>query len=523
MAFELIPLNPDQHTLTFVPKLSTELPFFNLTARRKDIPKVIKYHGSDSAGRPINWEVYQDTSKEIGAPAVEAHEVWYLLVKPSIDSQRLPNGTIPEIIPLGGIRSCLRKVGWSIGGYQGHELIKALTQISFAGCVADLWLPTGEHDQEGKERFLQIKGRFSRMSVYAIGEHHLTEEELAQKSFEFDLEDVLYIRLDPLEAKLQQLQDRRIFDNQYLFSVSPASRRWYELMTAKIFGVIKNNGQFCEIRYSWYIKHHHTLKRQYQRFRVVEQMKRVVRDHMESGYLSKVEYRVVKEPDQEIDYIIRYYPGPGASESTGRIQTYIRQRKGRTKLLGATATSKKGSGLVGESSQPLALSVITAHHEQLISQLLLSFGVSAMKAYELTVTHKEAVALQLEAWPFRKTKPRNAAGWIIQAIENNYEVPPSYLQHKTNEVETQDRQAARDKTHRCSMCDHTGFRRVRSPQYPSGAMRQCTHDPNLEGVYRGGTLSVGPPASIVPDVQNGLMRGQTSIDKKKPAEDSASQ
>ena len=104
--------------------------------------------------------------------------------------------------------------GTTVGGHQGHELIKALTQIAFAGCVADLWVPTGEHDLEGKERFLQIKGRFSRMSVYAIGEHHLTDEELAQKSFDFDLEDVLYIRLDPLEAKLQQLQDRRILDAQ---------------------------------------------------------------------------------------------------------------------------------------------------------------------------------------------------------------------------------------------------------------------------------------------------------------------
>src|SRR5712692_325803 len=296
MAFELIPLNPDQHTITFVPKLTTELPFFNLTSRRRrrDIPKVIKYHGRDAAGRPINWEVYQDTSKEIGAPAVEAHEVWYLLVKPSIDSQRLPNATIPEIIPLGGIRECLRKVGWTAGGYQARELIKALTQISFAGCVADLWLPTGERDYDGRERFLQIKGRFSRMSVYAIGEHHLTEEELAKSKFEFDLEDVLYIRLDTLEAKLQQLQDRRILDNQYLFSVSPIARRWYELMAAKIFGVVSNNGQFCEIRYSWYIKHHHTLKRYYERFRVVQQMKRVVHDHVESGYLNSVEYRAIK-------------------------------------------------------------------------------------------------------------------------------------------------------------------------------------------------------------------------------------
>src|SRR5438105_10008191 len=299
MSFELIPLKPEQHTVSFVPRLTLELPFFNLTVRRKRIPKVIKYEGRDEAGRPIHWEVYQDTSQEIGAPAVEAHEVWYLLVKPSIDSSRRADGSIPEIIPLGGIRECLRKVGWSAGGHQARELIKALTQISFAGCVADLWVPTGEQDQEGKTRFLQIKGRFSRLSVYAIGEYHLTEDELAQNKFDFDLADVVYIRLDPLEAKLQQLQDRRILDNQYLFSVSPIARRWYELMAAKIFGVVTNNGQFCEIRYSWYIKHHHTLKRQHERFRVVEQMKRVVREHMESGYLSRVEYRAMKEPDQE--------------------------------------------------------------------------------------------------------------------------------------------------------------------------------------------------------------------------------
>jgi hypothetical protein len=82
------------------------------------------------------------------------------------------------------------------------------------------------------------------MSVYAIGEHHLTEEELSQSKFDFDLEDVLYIRLDPLEAKLQQLEDRRVLDNQYLFSINPTARRWYELMAAKIFGVVHNKAQF---------------------------------------------------------------------------------------------------------------------------------------------------------------------------------------------------------------------------------------------------------------------------------------
>jgi hypothetical protein len=482
MSFELLPLKPEQHTVTFVPRLTLELPFFNLTVRHKNIPKVIKYEGRDEAGRPIRWEVYQDTSEEIGAPAVEAHEVWYLLVKPSIDASRRPDGSIPEIIPLGGIRECLRKVGWTAGGHQARELLKVLTQISFAGCVADLWVPTGEHDEEGKKRFLQIKGRFSRMSVYAIGEHHLTEEELAQRKFDFELGDVVYIRLDPLEAKLQQLQDRRILDNQYLFSVSPIARRWYELMAAKIFGVVSNNGQFCEIRYSWYIKHHHTLKRYYERFRVVQQMKRVVRNHMESGYLSKVEYRAIKEQDQEVDYIIRYYPGPGASESNSRIQTYIRGKRNRQKLRPPAHTRQPASP-PAPMPPSLALSVVTANHHDLIKQLIVNFRVNPLKACHLVLTRKEVVSVQLKAWPFRETKPRNLAGWMIQAIENDYELPASYLDHKDKQHETVARTVARGKTRGCALCDDKGFRYVRSDQYPTGAMRQCTHNPKVEDLY----------------------------------------
>jgi hypothetical protein len=486
MAFELISLKPEQHSLTFVPRLSLELPFFNLTSRRKDIPKVIKYQGKDEAGRPLNWEVYQDTSEEIGAPAVEAHEVWYLLVKPSIDSRRMPNGAIPEIIPLGGIRECLRKVGWTAGGHQAHELIKALTQISFAGCVADLWLPTGEHDSDGKERFLQIKGRFSRLSVYAIGEHHLTEEELAQSKFEFDLADVLYIRLDPLEAKLQQLQDRRILDNQYLFSINPAGRRWYELMAAKVFGVVNNKGQYCEVRYSWYVKHHHTLKRQYHRFRVVEQMNRVVRDHLASGYLNRVEYRIVKEQDQEIDYIIRYYPGLGAKESTDRIQSLIHRKPSRHKqmveqsALAEGDKTQKGSATATHLTPILSLSPITSQHIDLMSQLMFGFGIASSKAYDLTLTKTDSVILQLDAWYLRKVSPRNTAGWMIQAIENNYEGPKSYFERKKKQEENERREISLKDRRACTMCAGSGFRRVTSSQYPNGAMRQCTHDAAIE-------------------------------------------
>ena len=483
MAFELLPLKPEQHTLTFVPRLSLELPFFNLTLRKKDTLHVIKYAGRDDAGHPIRWEVYQDTSDEIGAPAVEAHEVWYLLVKPSIDSQRRPDSTIPEIIPLGGVRECLRKVGWSEGGFQARELIKALTQISFAGCVADLWIPTGEHDPEGKQKFLQVKGRFSRMSVYAIGEHHLTEDELAQSKFEFGLEDVIYIRLDPLEAKLQQLQDRRILDNQYMFSVSPAARRWYELMAAKIFGVVTNKGSFCEIRYSWYVQHHHTLKRQYQRFRVVEQMKRIVRDHVESGYIAKVEYRAIRESEQEIDYIIRYYPGLGATTSMDRIQSHLRKRRLPRRPLGLHQDLPRDETVNPNSLGHLSLSTFNSASERLLFELVLKFGISFMKAYNLVAQRPDAVKFQLDVWHFRKVAPRNRAGWMIQAIENNYGAPSTYFEQQRQHAEQQAIFATRLAVQDCALCDNAGFRFIRDVKYPTGAMRLCSHDTAIEAQH----------------------------------------
>lgn len=490
MATELIPLKSGQHLITFVPKLSTELPFFNLTSRRKDIPKVIKYEGVDVAGHPIRWEVYQNTSKEIGAPGVEAHQVWYLLIKPAIDEARRPDITIPEIVPLGKVRECLRKVGWAAGGRQQRDLIQALRQISFAGCVADLWMPTGDLDEEGKQRFLQIKGSFSRLSVYAIGEYHVTDAELARLDFKFNLEDILYIRLDPLEAKLQQFQDQRVIDNQYLFSVKPASRRWYELMAGKIFGTIKNKAPFCEIRYSWYIKHHHTLKQHYERRRVVEQMNEVVQDHLALGYISNVEYRKIKEPDQGLDFIIRYYPGEGAKESIARIQGHIYRRRKSLKQLpevpepAETAEEAAGQGSAPTGKNNASTSLLTGQDELLMQQLITEFGITPIRALDL-ITHKqETTREQLAAWPYRNLAPKNKAGWIIEAIEKNYQLPDEYLIEKQKEADRQKTIEAHNRIAACELCrDANGFRRIRTERYPSGAMRKCTHDPETEAQY----------------------------------------
>jgi hypothetical protein len=196
-------------------------------------------------------------------------------------------------------------------------------------------------------------------------------------------------------------------------------------------------------------------------------MKRVVRDHIASGYISKVEYRAIKEPDQELDYIIRYFPGPGASDSITRIQGHI--QRGKT-LRRAPADQRRQSikpiePEQGNKSTPkplpsLALSVITAEHEQLIGQLIIQFGIHPTKAYQLVLRNKEPVILQLEAWPFRNANPRNRAGWMIQAIEANYQAPLSYLDEKGKRKDKERIEAAQEKKSACAICQGTGFRKI---------------------------------------------------------------
>jgi len=135
-----------------------------------------------------------------------------------------------------------------------------------------------------------------------------------------------------------------------------------------------------------------------------------------------------------------------------------------------------------------ALSVITTEHREVIAQLVIQFSISIAKAYELALRKKEVAVIQLEAWSFREAKPNNPAGWMIQAIENNYDVPFSYRDRKAAQTRKQKLDATRDAINDCGLCDKSGFRYIKNQQYPNGAMRQCTHGPNIEDKTSPGAL-----------------------------------
>ncbi len=126
------------------------------------------------------------------------------------------------------------------------------------------------------------------------------------------------------------------------------------------------------------------------------------------------------------------------------------------------------------------LSVITAEDEQLMQRLIVDFGISASKSFELVSLKREAVKVQIAAWPYRNANPQNRAGWMIEAIEQNYSAPPAYLEEIQKRREREKLEAAQAATRACTLCDGTGHRRIKNDRYPNGAMKKCTHDPAIE-------------------------------------------
>jgi hypothetical protein len=490
MSQSLLPLKPKQHPVTPLPKFTTELPFFYLTKRKDLLIQSIDFYGIDPEQRPIRWKVTPNPT--IGAPGIEAHEVWIRLIKPALDAEReRMSGKLPNLIPLGSVRECLRTLGWSIGGWESRRLMKCIRQIGAAWCEADFWMPTGEKDEEGRALYRHIKGEFSRISIYAIGSKHVTEEELQDGKirFDFDLEDTVYLLLHPHEVEMQKNQNQRPTDNEYLFSVSPSSRRWYELLAPKIFGVVENRkgqqeGGYCEILYSWYVKRHHTLKRHTARYRVVEQMNDLIKDHRMFGYVEKVEYRAIREPGQLVDYIIRYYPGEGAKRSISRIRSY-RPRKKRNAQLALPLSNSELSTLLPTKAIPET----TQENDSLISQLTRrppdGFGVSEAKARELVKANRTAVEQQIAAFPYRELgkSRKNVSGWIIAAIEGDYSLPQAYVEEQEKREQETKSNERKSLVEECLLCDSNGWRRILTAEHPTGVMKRCSHDSDVEAKY----------------------------------------
>ena len=395
--------------ITFSPIEVIEYPFFCLSRNPAHRKQNIEVNGIDAKGRPFNWRVKPNSD---GLPGEAAWEIWQTLIQPLLHKhQPLKHGLL---VPIGGVRSCLRALGWTISGANAKVLMKALSQITGATIEIDLWLPLLQPGIEG-ENFRLVRARGPRILFYSIGQYRVSENELrtGELVYDFDLNDVISIRI-AIEADLQQNIQYRPLDLDYVRSVSPSARRWYELTIGSVFGAVSHPASrgYFDIRYSWYVSRHHTLEPQVGLRRIKMQIEKVIKDHLKRGYLAKVEYLPEKGGR---DVIIRCYPGAGARRSISRVKSLL----------------AGGRGLVGIENDPQETTITTPdtkpHSEELIQTLVNEFGVIKRFAKQLVEQDAVKVEKQIAAFPYRKAKPENLAAFIVQAIKEDWSLPEKYL------------------------------------------------------------------------------------------------
>lgn len=418
-------------------------------SRRGNISIEIK-ETTPSGELKTKWEV--DYSKKAGQPGPLAYKVDTLIVNRRIDGKR---PSIPKVLKLGSLSEICRELGIRVSGGNSNELKKAIHQNASAYITAKI----SYKGSDGTEQ--AIEAGFSRYSVIFTGE----------KFPDGRRANAVYLILNDVYLKVLNEAQTRPLDYDYLRDLPPAAQRFYELIGFQIYAVLKHGRPRARLLYSDFCTRA-PQTRYHDWEHVRKQMYKVHVPHLKSGYLAKVEFQEVQGEGGKSDWLMLYTPG---SKAEVEFRAFSRSRK---KLAAGGGREAAPAGKLS------ALEDATAADDPLVGQLL-KFGVAEAKARELVNGHREAAEAQIAAYPYRDPgKPKkNAAGWLIAAIEKNYTLPVAYLEEQERKRQAQKTKDSKVATRGCSLCDQSGWRRVRTPEYPNGAMKRCTHDPTVEAKY----------------------------------------
>jgi hypothetical protein len=441
---ELYPLNPIRVETAF-----SRYPVHRL-AKKGSVQ--IEIEERDEAGDlHASWDVSYNS--RFGQPGQLAYKVDTIVVNRRIDEEGRP---LPKVIRLGSLRDICRELNIN-EGQATRQVKRALHQNASAYINAKLTYTASDRT----ERFIEFGA--TRYDVIFTGKK-LPDGKRA---------DAVYIILHDLYRELLDGVQKRPLDYEYLKELPPGPQRFYELLSFQIYAALKHGRPRARLLYSEYCTYA-PQTRYFDYDHVKKQMYKVHFPHRQSDYISAVEFRETVDREGRPDWEMLYVPG---ARARAEFRAFTQPKKGFSGRAAGALQSPPPTPSGNEDRAP-------ADTDPLVEQLL-EFGVAEAKARELVDGHREAAQAQIAAYPYRDPgKPKkNAAGWLIAAIEGNFTLPVAYLEEQEKK-----RQAVRTKEQRtaiegCQFCDQKGWRRIRTPKYPDGAMKQCSHNPDAEAKY----------------------------------------
>lgn len=326
----------------------------------------------------FQWEV--SYNEKYGEAKQLAYQIDTLIIAKRIYEYFEANQPIPQVIPIGSLYQLCQELGMNPqSGKNKNNIKRALGQN--AGAFIDAKISF--KDRSGEER--RLAAQFSRYSVV----HKDQKLPNGQKA------DQLYIVLQPIYLEVLNNARWRPLDFSYLKELPPASQRCYEIISTRLFAALKYGHLRAELPYSDYCAFSaQTRHSKYKAFRA--QMDHVHKPHLASGYLEKVEFVETRDEQREIDWLIRYYPGPKARAEFA----HFNPRFGDTVLIESRADEPESKGQGREASELVLYFHQLVHQskgnydptpkeiekaEQLVSQ----HGVEAAR-YIVEFAHREA-------------------------------------------------------------------------------------------------------------------------------------
>lgn len=449
-----------EHSLEFIPKdlIRTEtvlsrFPVHRLSKKGNVLIEIKKL--TPTGELKTKWEVTYNS--KYGQPGPLAYKLDTLILNRKIEEAGKP---VPKLIKLGSLNEIAQELGSNKA-----EIKKALQQNAFAAITAKFTYKS----VNGTEQFADIAD--TRYGIIFTGEK-LPNGEKA---------DAVYIILHDIYREILNNAPTRPLDYEYMRGLAPAVQRFYELLSYQMYAALKRKS-VAKLLYSEFC--FYAPQTRYEDWEhIKKQMYKLHKPHLESGYIEKISFEETWKEDGSRDWVMIYVPGAKAKgEHTAalrgkpfpRVKVFYPNRQQLTFDLPDSAPKHLPSENLSFSED----------EENLVTKLK-SFGVSEKKARELVKTRREATEAQVTAFPYREVKPpKNAAGWLITAIEGNYTLPVTYLEEQERKQKTV---AISEKTATvaaCKLCDERGFRFIKSERYPNGAMKPCTHDPKIESKFQ---------------------------------------
>ncbi len=419
-------------------------------ARRGSINIEIK-EPTETGELKTTWEV--DYPKKLGQPGPLAYKLDTLIINRRIEEASRP---VPAVLKLGSLSEICRELGVPASGKNTNDVKRALRQNAGAFITAKRTYKGAD----GSERTAEISD--TRYGVIFTGEQFPDGRRA----------DGVYILLHDAYREILNTAQTRPLDYDYLRELSPGAQRLYELLSYQIFAAIRNERPRAKMLYSYYcVRAPQTRYEDYDH--VKKQMYKLHAPHRNSNYISMVEFRETLDAEGRLDWEMLYTPGRRAkAEFRAFTQT---KRAIAARLVKELPQSQPASSGVPVETKP--------EGDPLIERLRI-FGVTETKARELVKSHREATEAQIAAYPYREGKVlKNAAGWLVAAIEGNYTLPALYLEEQEKKQQALRAGEQKSGIESCSLCDDQGWRRVKSEQYPNGAMKRCSHDPKIESKY----------------------------------------